>query len=148
MGAIYRNSGDHLWITPTANIAAGDVVAVGGIVGVAPYAIPANTRGTIQTSGEYDVAITAGTSYAVGDYVTVGAKELDGDSTTVVFGPAVIAVTSTDTVARLLLKCIRGNVTDSTGGTAGTSLVAPASTAYTADELKANFATIAAALNS
>lgn len=38
--------------------------------------------------------------------------------------------------------------TDATGGTAGTTLVAPAGASYTTDELKANFATIAAALNS
>lgn len=149
MGAIFRSDGKMIAVTPTANISAGDVVKVAaGLVGVAVSDIAANTTGYLNTYGEYDVAITAGTQYAVGALVPCAAKTLAGESATVKFGPALRAVTATDTVARCRLIGARPNaVTDSTSGTAGDALVAAASTAYTKDELAANFATIAAALN-
>ena len=149
MGAIFRADGKMIAITPTAAINAGDVVKAGAaIVGVAVSDIAANTTGYLNTEGEYDVAITAGTAYNVGDIVSCAAVELDGDSATIKFGPAIRAVLATDTVARCRLIGSRPfAVADSTSGTAGSALVAAASTNYTKDELAANFATIAAALN-
>ncbi len=84
MGAIFRADGNMLAITPTAAINAGDVVKVSAsLVGVAVSSIPANTVGYLNVSGEYDVSITAGTAYGVGDVVPCAAVELDGDATTV-----------------------------------------------------------------
>lgn len=149
MGAIFRSDGKMFAITPTANINAGDVVKVGaGLVGVAVSDIPANTTGCLNAYGEYDVTVEAGTEYAVGELVPCAAKTLAGESVTVKFGVAVKAVAATNTTARCRLIGTRPSaITDSTSGTAGDSLVAAASTAYTKDELAANFATIAAALN-
>ncbi len=149
MGAIIRRDGKVITVTPTAKIDAGTVVKIGtGLIGVATSTIEANTVGDLNTEGEYDVDITAGTAYSVGDLVSCAGKTLAGSSATVTFGPAVEACENTATVVRARrVADKRKGVTDSTGGTAGTSLVAPASTAYTAEELKKNFATIAALLN-
>ena len=104
MGAIYRNPSDVVWITPTGNIAAGDIVAISdNLVGVAFSPIAANTRGALNTYGEYDVTITAGTAYSVGDLVTAPAKTTAGASTTCTFGPAIESCTATDTIIRARL---------------------------------------------
>lgn len=148
MTAIFRSNGQHIFVEPTVDINAGDVLSIGGLVCVAVSPLFANKQGTVQTVGEYDLSIEPGTAYEVGDYITCEAKELDGTPTTVTFGPVVRKVETTDSVARAKLVCMRGNVEDATGGTAGASIVAPAGASYTTEELKANFATIAAALNS
>ena len=149
MGAIIRRDGKVITVTPTAKIEAGTVVKIGtGLIGVAPSTIEANATGELNAEGEYDVDITAGTAYAVGDLVQCAGKTLSGSNATVTFGPALEACANTATVIRArLVADKRKGVTDSTGGTAQTSLVAPASSSYTADELKKNFATIAAILN-
>lgn len=115
MGAIFRNIGDVITITPTAAISAGDVVAVSdNLVGVAFSDIPANTPGEINASGVYDVTITAGTAYSVGDLVTAPAVTLAGVTTTCTFGPAVVACLATDTVVRARL--VKDRVIVASGG--------------------------------
>lgn len=104
MSAVYKNPGDLLWFTPTGNIASGDVVAISdNLVGVAFEPIAANTRGALNTYGEYDVTITAGTAIDVGDLVTVPAVTSAGVATTCVFGPAVEAASATATTVRARL---------------------------------------------
>lgn len=108
MGAIFRADGNMVPITPTAKINAGDVVAIGAdLVGVAFTTIEANAVGYVNTRGEYDVAITAGTAYDAGATVSCAGVTLAGEATTVEFGPAIKAVTATDAIARCLLNGIR-----------------------------------------
>lgn len=63
--ATYVHDGMTIDHTPSGAVAAGDVVVVGSIVGVAPRAIAANALGAIQIEGVFDIAkdgneITAG----------------------------------------------------------------------------------------
>lgn len=108
MGAIFRNIGDMLEITPTAKIDAGTVVQVNSrLIGVAPTTIPANSTGYINTRGEYDVDITAGTASDAGAFIECAAKTLGGVAATVEFGPLVRATAATDTVARAILVSVK-----------------------------------------
>lgn len=148
MGAIYRRPGDIIAITPTKKIEAGDVVKVGAFIGVATSEILANETGYINTRGEYDVEVTPGTAYSVGDLIEIDAKKLNGDATKVIFGAVLEPVDTTSKIARVRLNADKKVVADSSGGTVGSQLVAPAGSSWTKDEIAANFATLAAAINS
>lgn len=54
---------------PAANVAAGDVVVVGNLVGVAPVAIAAGTLGAVETCGTFRIATASATTFAIGDPV-------------------------------------------------------------------------------
>lgn len=154
MGATPKFDGFRVAVAPTAPIACGDVVLVGNLLGVATSAIPADSVGYIQVApGEYDVDVSNVTADA-GETITVAAKRLDGSEVNVAFGPTIAPVASGDSVARVRLVADKIGASlvgalDSTGGTASTTdaIVAPASSTYTAAELTANFATLAAKLN-
>lgn len=105
MGAVFRNDSFRIPVKPSATLACGTVVYVNGLVGVTTRPIEANTYGEIQLVGEYDVDVS-GVTASQGEIVTVAAKTLAGDDTTCKFGPAVAAVTSSDTIARLRLDCM------------------------------------------
>lgn len=105
MGAVFRNDSVRIGVTPSAALDCGTVVYVNGLVGVATRPIEKDTYGEIQLVGEYDVDVSSVTA-SQGELVTVAAKTLAGESVTCKFGPAVKAVASTDTVARLRLDCM------------------------------------------
>ena len=76
MKAIRLDAGQLVDYTPPANVAAGDVVVQGGLVGVATSPIPASTPGSLAVTGEFDilkaaVAITAG-ALVYGDAAAAG----------------------------------------------------------------------------
>lgn len=56
MIAKYVQLGDSIDYRPTTDVAAGDLVIVGEIVGVAKLDIPANTLGALALTGIYDIA--------------------------------------------------------------------------------------------
>lgn len=63
---------DYVPHTPNADVAAGAVVVLGSIAGIAPRPIPANTLGSVAIDGVFgDVpkATGAGTDYPVGTRV-------------------------------------------------------------------------------
>lgn len=66
MTTIYRKTGRVVTVTPTAAVATGEIFQVGGLVGFAPKAIPANTpgemirRGQIQGKKPSALVVTAG----------------------------------------------------------------------------------------
>lgn len=68
MGAIFRHHGTTVPYTPGADVAAGDVVVQGELVGVANVAIPANTKGHLAVGGVFDFpkATGGGSAIAVG----------------------------------------------------------------------------------
>jgi len=68
MNARYIQRGDSIDYTPAANVAAGDIIKVGNLVGVAKLDIAANELGALALVGVY--AVTKGTTaFAMGDAV-------------------------------------------------------------------------------
>ena len=59
MDARYVQRGDAIDHTPAADVAAGDVVVIGKIVGVAKLDIKAGELGALALTGVYEVANTA-----------------------------------------------------------------------------------------
>lgn len=70
MGATYVQDDDLIDYTPTADVAAGTVVVIGELIGVALRALPANTLGSLSTEGIFDVPKAAG----AGTAITAGTK--------------------------------------------------------------------------
>jgi predicted RecA/RadA family phage recombinase len=54
--ATYSHEGFTIQYTPSADVAAGDVVDLGSCVGIALRDIPANTLGSLALEGVFDVA--------------------------------------------------------------------------------------------
>ena len=106
MDARYVQRGEAIDYTPTADVAAGDVVAVGKLVGVAKLDIKAGELGALAVVGVYEIA-TGGTAVAMGDVVSVdpttGQVAAAGASGAVKFGHAVTAATASDTTVNVRL---------------------------------------------
>jgi predicted RecA/RadA family phage recombinase len=68
--ATYVQHGDSIDHTPGADVAAGDVVVQGELVGIAKTAIAANALGAIAVVGVFDLPKATG----VGTAITAGAK--------------------------------------------------------------------------
>lgn len=66
--AIFRHEGAAIDHTPVANLASGDVVVQGGLVGVARLDIKANTLGSLAVEGVFDFlkGVGPGSALAVG----------------------------------------------------------------------------------
>lgn len=68
--AVFQHDGNAIDHTPAADVASGDVVVQGDLIGVAKTPIPANTLGALAVVGVFDfpkatgvgTAITSGTS--------------------------------------------------------------------------------------
>ena len=67
--ATYVHDGMTIDHTPSNAVAAGDVVVVGALVGVAPRAIAANALGAIQVEGVFDFPKTTSAAIDAGDAV-------------------------------------------------------------------------------
>ncbi len=68
--AVYVHEGDSIDHTPAADVAAGDVVVQGELVGVAKTPIAANTAGSLAVVGVFDFPKTTG----VGTAIAAGSK--------------------------------------------------------------------------
>lgn len=64
--ATFIHDGDTLDYTPTVDVAAGDLVFVESILGVAKHDIPANTLGSLAVRGVFEIAAEAPVSYDFG----------------------------------------------------------------------------------
>jgi predicted RecA/RadA family phage recombinase len=62
----FVHEGRAIDYTPTANVAAGDVVVQGDLVGVARSPIPANTPGSLAVSGVFDFPKASGAGTGIG----------------------------------------------------------------------------------
>lgn len=71
MIAIYKQEGDAVDFTPAADVAAGDVVVQGELVGVASREIKAGALGALSVSGVFDFpkAMGAGSAIAAGSWL-------------------------------------------------------------------------------
>ena len=70
MTATYVHKGDSIDYTPAADVAAGDVVVQGDLVGIAKLDIPADTLGSLSLTGIFDVPKIGGPGMAI----TTGTK--------------------------------------------------------------------------
>jgi predicted RecA/RadA family phage recombinase len=68
--ASYVQVGDLLDYTPAAAVAAGDVVVIGSLVGVAPRAIAANAVGALAVEGVFEIPCATGATGAQGSAIS------------------------------------------------------------------------------
>lgn len=67
--ASYVQKGDVLDYTPAAAVAAGDVVVIGTLVGVAPRPIAANALGSLAVEGVFALPCATGATGAQGSAI-------------------------------------------------------------------------------
>lgn len=70
MGVVFVQKGEAVHYTPTTNVAAGDVVVQGDLVGVAKTLIAANTKGSLAVVGVFDFPKATG----AGSGIVAGSK--------------------------------------------------------------------------
>lgn len=131
----YLCSGGFVEYTPSgANVAAGDVVIIGDIVGVATYPIADGVTGTLATEGVFELSNAGSASFSQGDVVCWNTGNKYAATSGTPIGTAYKASTG-GTVLVKLSGCAGAQVitvtkpaalTDSSGGTAGATLAAVA----------------------
>lgn len=103
--ASYVQKGDIIDYTAASNIAAGDVVVIGTLVGVATQAIASGAVGAVTIDGVVDVPVATGATAAVGAeikwYATSGVAHA---STGVAMGYLVAARAELDTSVKVKLS--------------------------------------------
>jgi len=98
MSAKFDKIADRIDHTPSGNVASGDVVAVGGLIGVALEAIDAGELGTLAIAGQFELDLATGKTFSEGDAVYVASSET-------FFGYAVADSDATaDTVKAVLVQ--------------------------------------------
>lgn len=104
MSAIFRQEDGIIDHTPAGAVTAGDVVVVGGIVGVATHDITATELGQLRTTGVFRLTLASGKTFAEGAAVYVNAASAATDNAAdTAFGYA-IAANATSTVDALLIQ--------------------------------------------
>ena len=110
MEAIYRQEGAAVDYTPSgSNVAAGEVIQVGGFVGVANKEILDGELGALQIEGVYDAtkASGGGVTFSAGDTVgwdNVGNTAVTGGTGTFDIGVAVADAADADAIVRVKLN--------------------------------------------
>lgn len=103
--ASYVQDGDILDYTPAAAVAAGEVVVIGSLVGVAPRPIAANVMGALAVEGVYEIPCATGATGAQGSainyYATSGVAHA---STGVAAGKLAKARLAADASVHVLLN--------------------------------------------
>ncbi len=109
MGATYIHRGDAIDYTPTVDVAAGEVVVLDELIGVAKLDIPANALGALHVVGVFHFPKATG----AGEGIAIGAK-LFWDATNQVvtetvtgnvqIGRAVSTAGDSDTTVQVRLK--------------------------------------------
>jgi predicted RecA/RadA family phage recombinase len=103
--ASYVQKGDVLDYTPAAAVAAGDVVVIGSLVGVAPVAIAANAMGSLSIEGVYSMPCATGATGAQGDAIKwVAASGVADAATGVAAGKLAKARAAGDTSVLVVLN--------------------------------------------
>lgn len=102
----FKQSGHVISHTPAADIASGDVVVIGSLVGIATGDITSGKEGEVALTGVYEVAKEAALAVAQGDtvYWDDAADEADKTNTNTEMGTAVAAAAGADTTVLVLLK--------------------------------------------
>jgi len=109
--ATFVHDGASIDYTPTADVAAGEVVVQSELVGVAKTPIAANTLGALAVSGVFDFAKEAGggVTFAVGDPVYWDdtnnvAVATDGGGANKLIGRCVKAAADADSTVRVRMS--------------------------------------------
>ena len=103
MKARFIYDGKAIDYTPAENVAAGDVVIIDNLVGVAHLDIPANTLGALHLQGIYDVEKAAG-SIAAGAkvfWIVADKKATATEGANKFLGIAVTAAAANDATVRV-----------------------------------------------
>ena len=107
MKARYVQRGESIDFIPASDVAAGDIVKVGSLVGVAKLDIKAGELGALALCGVYEIA-TNGTAIEAGAVVSVDpgtGKVCAADASGAVkLGHAVAAAGTTDTLVNVRLE--------------------------------------------
>ena len=100
MNARYVQRGDSIDYIPEADVAAGDIIKVGSLVGVAKLDIKAGELGALAVVGVYEIAKAEGIAFAAGMEVgwnaSTGQAVAAGASGSVKIGHAVGLTGATD----------------------------------------------------
>ena len=106
MKARYVQRGESIDYTPETDVAAGDIIKVGSLVGVAKLDIKAGELGALALVGVYEIA-TGGAAVAIGAVVSVdpatGKVVAAGASGAVKCGHAVTAAPASDETVNVRL---------------------------------------------
>ena len=109
--ATFIHEGRSIDFTPGADVATGDVVVQGELVGITTRPISANVLGALTVAGVFDVAKEGGggVTFAVGanvywDDTNNVAVATDGGGTNKLMGKAVAAAADADTLVRVRLS--------------------------------------------
>jgi predicted RecA/RadA family phage recombinase len=92
MSAKFDKIADRIDYTPSGNVVSGQVVAVGGLVGVATEPIAATKLGALAIVGQFELDLATGKTFSAGDPVYVASSEATDSGT--FFGYAVAASAS------------------------------------------------------
>lgn len=108
MKARYIQRGDSIDYTPTADIAAGDVVRIGSLKGVAKLDIKAGELGALALTGVYEMAVKSGKAFAAGQAAyfdptdgTVTPDAPSGESSSYLIGHVLADVAAGDALANV-----------------------------------------------
>ena len=108
MNARYIQRGEAIDYTPAADVAAGDIVQLGGLVGIAKLDIKANTLGALALTGVYEIALKDGETVEAGDTIYFdpgeGKATKTGGTGLVTLGHAVAAVSGTGALVSVRLQ--------------------------------------------
>jgi predicted RecA/RadA family phage recombinase len=109
--AVFSHDGNAVDYTPTADVAAGDVVVQGDLIGVARTAIAANTPGSLAVDGVFDFPKATGTSTGIPagtnvywDAADKQAKADDESGANKLLGKTVLAGADADATVRVRLS--------------------------------------------
>jgi predicted RecA/RadA family phage recombinase len=104
--ATFVHDGDQIDHTPTADLASGEVVVQGDLVGVTRAPLPANQLGSLCVRGVFDFAKAAGVAFTAGqslywdDAANIATATVGSNKP---IGKTVRAAASADTTVRVRL---------------------------------------------
>ena len=75
---IFRGECKRIFFTPSADIACGTFVIVGGIVGVTTSAVAAGTQGELQIDGDYELQLGSAKTFVAGSMVLTNVSTISG----------------------------------------------------------------------
>lgn len=104
MQARYIHNGNAIDYYPPTDVAAGQIVPLGDLIGIAKLDIKANTLGALAVTGVYDV-VKGATAFNPGDAVYWNATDQVAVTTgNALLGRAVVAAAETEPVVRVKLS--------------------------------------------
>jgi len=101
MSAKFDKIADQINYTPDTDVSAGDVVAVGNIIGVAAEDISADDVGSLYVRGQFELDLATGKTFSAGDAVYVSDSEATDSGT--FFGWAVEDSDATNDIVKAIL---------------------------------------------